>query len=460
MNGIFVSAIVKEAEAPETEFEHGQYEFDDDMQRKIASLFMRDTTFAMQTKDLIRPEYFTDTSVGTLIRIVQEHVKIYRAVPDLKILPTILKDEISAKRIRPDMVEGVKQMVKDALSADLSNPDYVTTRVTDFAKHQAIEQSLMKIFEGGYLEKGKFDDIGKLMKEALQVGAVTDGGDYNYFDEIEARTQQRHDILAGKLVREGITTGYPALDACLYHYGWGRRELSCVLGAAKAGKSMALGDFGKNASLAGYNVYYDSLEVHKEIIASRLDAALSDTLIRDLHKDPDKVEAEIRKMQARAGQFRMRDHPSGTLKPSQLHRLLERYRTDGLMFDLVIVDYADIMASEYRSDNLQDNLRTIYIDLRAIAHEMNVAMLTATQTNRDGAKAHTAKATDVGDDWNKARTVDIMIGINATDAEKAAGEARLTWLLSRNTEDGFSIRIKQDRQKMQFLTKVIGKEGL
>ncbi|WP_326894426.1 hypothetical protein U8P73_36700 (plasmid) [Rhizobium beringeri] len=51
-----------------------------------------------------------------------------------------------------------------------------------------------------------------------------------------------------------------------------------------------------------------------------------------------------------------------------------------------------------------------------------------------------------------------MIGINATDAEKAAGEARLTWLLSRNTEDGFSLRIKQDRAKMQFLKKVIGKE--
>lgn len=455
-----MSAVAAEIEAPEADVEASKYEFDDDMQRKIASLFMRDTTFAMQTKDLIKPEYFVDANVGTMIRLVQEHVKVYRSVPDLKILPTILKDEIAAKRIRPDMLDGIKGMIKDAIAADLSNPDYVAERVTDFAKHQAIEQSLMKIIEGGFLEKGKWDDIGKLMKDALQVGATTDGGDYNYYEEIEGRTQQRHDIAAGKVVRDGITTGYAAMDGLLYHYGWGRRELSCILGAAKAGKSMALGDFGKNASLAGYNVYYDSLEVHKEIIAARIDAALSDTLIRDLHKDPDKVEAEIRKMQARAGQFRLRDHASGTLKPSQLHRIIEQYRTDGLMFDLVIVDYADIMASEYRSDNLQENLRTIYIDLRAIAHEMNVAMLTATQTNRDGAKAHTAKATDVGDDWNKARTVDIMIGINATDAEKAAGEARLTWLLSRNTEDGFSLRIKQDRQKMQFLTKIIGKEGL
>lgn len=436
--------------------EVAQFDFDQSFQTKAVSLFMRDTTFAMRVKDMLRPEYFTDDAAGTMVRIVQDHVKTYRAVPDLKILPTILKDEIAAKRIRPDMIDGVKKLVKDAITADLSNPDFVTDKITDFAKTQAIIQAMEKSIP--LLEKGEFGKIAQIMKEANAVGAVTDGGDYDYFEEIRARTQQRHDLKAGKVIRDGITTGYSALDAYLYHYGWGRKELSCIMGAAKAGKSMSLGDFGKNAAMAGYNVFYDSLEVAKEIIASRVDAAMSDTMMRDLHKDPDAVERAIRTIQAKSGQFRMRDHASGTLKPSQLHRLLENYRADGIIFDLVIVDYADIMASEYRSDSLQENLRTIYIDLRAIAHEANCAVLTATQTNRDGAKASTAKATDVGDDWNKARTVDIMIGINATEPEKAAGEARLTWLLSRNTEDGFSIRIKQDRQKMKFIEKIIGKE--
>lgn len=444
------------AEIEEPVIEPGQYDFDDDMQRKIASLFMRDTTFAMQTKDLIKPDYFTDVSIGALVRIVQNHVAVYRAVPDMKILPTIIKDEIASKRIRPDMVEGVKSMIKEALVADLSNPKFISDRVADFAKHQAIEQAIMRSVD--LLEKGKFTEIAKIMKEATEVGLANDGDDYDYFDEVVNRTAKRHDILAGRVIREGITTGYSAMDALLYHYGWGRRELSCMLGAAKAGKSMSLGDFAKNATMAGYNAFYGSLEVHKEIIADRLDAALSNTLMRDLHKDPDAVKAAVDKLKAKSGKFKIRDFASGTLKPSALHRVLERYRTDGLIFDLVVVDYADIMAAEYRSDNLIENLRTIYIDLRALAHEMNVAMLTATQTNRDGAKAHTAKATDVGDDWNKARTVDIMIGINATDAEKHAGEARLTWLLSRNTKDGFSLRIKQDRERMQFLTKILAIE--
>lgn len=438
------------------EAEEAQFDFDPSFQSKIASLVMRDTTFAMKTKDLLKPEYFTEDAHGALVRIVQNHIKVYRHVPDMRILPTILKDEITAKRIRPDMIEGVKNAVKEAIKADLSNPDFVADKVVGFAKHQAIEQAIMSSLP--LLEKGEWDKIGVLMKDAVAVGAQTDGGDYDYYAELKNRTQQRHDLRAGKVIRNGITTGYAAIDAYLYHYGWGRKELSCMMGPAKSGKSMSLGDFGKNASLAGYNVLYDSLEVSKEIISERLDAANADTLMRELHKDPDAVERAIEALRtASTGHFKLRDHASGTLKPSVLHRLIEQYRADGIMFDLVIVDYADIMAAEYRSDSLQENLRTIYVDLRAIAHEFNIAMLTATQTNRDGAKAVTSKATDVGDDWNKARTVDILIGINATDAEKAAGEARLSWLLSRNTEDGFSLRIRQDRQKMQFLTKVLGK---
>ncbi|QNH71638.1 DNA helicase [Rhizobium phage V1VFA-S] len=436
--------------------ETAQFEFDQSFQTKVAALVMRDTNFAMNTKDLIKPEYFTEDAAGALVRIVHEHVKTYRSVPDMKILPTILKDEIAAKRIRSDMVDPIKKMVRDVLTTDLSNPQFVQDKVTDFAKHQAVEGAIMQILP--LLEKGKdWGKIGQLMKDAVSIGAVTDGGDYDYFEEIKNRTKERHDLKAGKVVRSGITTGYAAIDAYLYHMGWGRKELSCIMGAAKAGKSMSLGDFGKNAAMAGYNVFYDSLEVAKEIIASRVDAAMSDTLMKDLHKDPDKVEAAIKAIAAKSGHFKLRDHASGTLKPSVLYRLLEKYRADGIIFDLVIVDYADIMAAEYRSDSLQENLRTIYVDLRAIAYECNCALLTATQTNRDGAKASTAKATDVGDDWNKARTVDLMLGINATDAEKAAGEARLTWLLARNGESDFSLAIKQDRAKMQFITKILGK---
>ncbi|WLR91027.1 DnaB-like helicase C-terminal domain-containing protein [Shinella zoogloeoides] len=438
--------------------EQQSYEFDGAFQQKIVSLFMRDTQFAMRTKDLIKAEYFTEAASGAVVNMVQEHLKTYKAAPDPRIIPTLLKDAFAAKRIRPDMKDDVVAVVKGALgkNVDLSNSNYVLDKVKDFARHQAVEQAIMASLPA--LEKKDWKSIEKLMKGALSVGASVDSQDYDYWKEIDSRTIRREDIKAGRLVKRGITTGYTGMDAYLFHAGWGRRELSCLMGAAKAGKSLGLGDFTKNASLAGFNAFYGSCEVASWIIAERIDAALSDTMIKDLAVDPATVKAKIQAMEAKSGAFKMRDFASGTLKPSQLHRIIEEYRNDGIIFDLITVDYADIMASEYRSDNLQENLRTIYIDLRAIAHEFDAALLTATQTNRDGAKAATAKATDVGDDWNKARTVDILIGINATDAEKAAGEARLYWALSRNTEDGFSLRIRQNRQKMQFLNKIIARE--
>lgn len=436
--------------------ETGAYDFDIAFQSKIINLFLRDTSFAMKTKDLIKPEYFTQDAFAQVMRIAQDHVSTYRSVPDKASITQIVKDAVASKRVRAEDAVEVGKIMIGAWRADLSNPSYISEKVVNFAKHQAIEQAIMASLP--LLDGGKFDKIASLMRETMAVGADADGDDYDYYEEISSRTQEREDLLAGKVVRSGITTGYAAIDAYLYHYGWGRKELSLIMGAAKSGKTLSLGDFAKNASLAGFNTFYGSCEVSKTIIANRLDASISETMMRELHKNPKHVEDEVRKIQARAAPFKMRDYPSGLLKPSQLNRALENYRSEGIIMDLVVVDYADIMAAEYRSDSVIENLRSIYIDLRAIAHEQNCAMLTATQTNREGAKSLTAKATDIGDDWNKARTADILIGLNASEEEIRIGEARLTWLLSRNSEAGFTLRIKQDRQKMQFLTKVMGRE--
>lgn len=436
--------------------EKSKYDFDLSFQERIATMMVRDTTFALRARDLIEPEYFANEALQALIGITKSHIATYRAAPDLALMPMLIKDAVAAKKIRKDVVSDISDLLKRIMTNSAATPEFVIDRVSDFAKHQAVEKAILDSVP--LLEKGDFNKISEKMKEALAVGAVSEGDTYDFFAEIENRTQRREDILAGRIVKRGITTGYSAIDALLYHNGWGRKELSCLMGPAKSGKSMSLGDFGKNASMAGYNVLYVSLEVAKEIIAERIDAAMSDTMMKDLHKSPADVQKAIQAIEKKSGRFILEDRPSGSMKPSHLQRMLEKYRSEGIIFDEVIVDYADIMAAEYRSDDLRETLRTIYIDLRAIAHEYNVAMITATQTNRDGAKSVTAKATDVGDDWNKARTVDILIGINATDAEKRAGEARLYWALSRNTEDGFTVRVKQNRQKMQFIESVIGKE--
>lgn len=432
------------------------YEFDETFQDKIAGIYARDTTFAKRVNDLIKPEYFTNAGTAHFVKMCQDHMMKFGNVPDKVTFVKLLKEAFASKRLRDDLLDGVKKAFVKSTMADITNADYVAEEVATFAKHQGIQEAMMKSLP--LLEKGDFTKIRELMATACQIGLADDWEDYDYFGKIKERTAKREDVASGLIVRDGITTGHAKIDQHLYHHGWGRKELSCIMGPAKSGKSLSLGEFGKNASLAGYNVLYVSLEVAKEILSERIDAALSSTLMTELVTDRALVEAAISAAEAKAGTFKIIDFPSGTLKVTALERVLDKYRDKGHVFDLLLLDYADIMKPDQRGAELRDGLRQIFIDLRALAHKYNLAVLTATQTNREGAKAVTAKATDVGDDWNKARTVDILIGINATEAEKQAGEARLFWALSRNTADGFSIRIKQDRSRMQFLTDVVGVE--
>ena len=122
------------------------------------------------------------------------------------------------------------------------------------------------------------------------------------------------------------------------------------------------------------------------------------------------------------------------------------------------MDYLDIMAPERWVESERENLRALGLSLRAIGHEQNAAILSATQTNREGGKALTAKAEHAAEDINKVRTVDVLLSINSTEPERAAGEARIYFAAMRNTEDHFTLRIKQERSKMKFLTKVLGRE--
>ncbi len=451
-----MTTVLEEDLAPaETEAKDPGFEFDDALQRKIVALILRDTNFAAKTHGLLEPGFFEQEADGHLTKIALDYYGAYRKAPDVSIMIPLIKDAVAHKKIRKDILPDISSRLREILKTDISDRGYVASKVEEFARNKAMERAILASVE--LLGKGDFAAIKRTMDAAMVVGA-DESNEYNYWGMVEARTEERKLRAAGVVKRDGITTGYPDLDKELHHWGWGRKEMSLMMGAAKAGKSMSLGDFGKSASLAGYVVDYFTCEVSAKIIADRTDANVADVLMKKLDENAFAVDEAVKKMAAGAGDMACHEFASGSLKPSQIRRTLEKRRARGIITDLLIVDYADIMAPEYRSDNLIDAMRSIYVDLRAIAFDYDCAVLTATQTNREGAKAMTAKATDVAEDFNKIRTADLVISINATEAEKAAGEARLFIAASRNSEGEFTLRIKQDRGRMKFITKILGRE--
>jgi len=438
------------------------YDFDAAFQRKIAALALRDAAFIRQTEGLVKPEYLEDDAAATLVDIVNTYYSEYRAAPSLAVVAKIVKERIKSKAIRADMGSELAKAIRDLNSEDLSDRDYVVDEVARFARHQAIGRAIYNSVD--LLEDKKFEEIGDIIKKAVDVGAVKDGGGYDFFKEIDSRTKRRVDVTKGLIKPDGITTGFHAFDDVLYHKGWGRKELTVLMGAAKSGKTTALCEYAVRATLAGFNVLYVTLEVSRDILAERLDTNISEVDMRELAAKFHEVKDKLSVLKDKAGRLELREYPTGSMKPSDLRRLIAKYASEGILFDLIVVDYADIMAPEIRSGAPIEDSKSVYVDLRGIAFEPTApggkspAILTATQTNREGAKATVARMTDVADDFNKVRIADLVISINSTEEEKTLGEARLFFAASRNQAGNFTLRIKQDLNRMKFLVKILGRE--
>lgn len=448
------------------------YTFDEPFQEKIVALSLRDPAFVARAEGLIRPEYFEATAHAALVNIANRYYETYRKTPgDKTTIAHLIRRDLINKVITKEIATACVRALTDRKQADIdaglapglfqvdvSDRDYVVDQVATFARNRAVSQAILESVED--VDKNDFDRINKRMREALDVGAHSDTGMYDYGESVEARTHERLDRAAGKLPPTGITTGHHEFDKLLYHKGWGRKELSVLLGAAKMGKTTALLDFGISAcgSAEKHNVLYVTLEVSAKIIADRLDARVSDTKMSDLDKNIHTVKSAVQVFMKNAGKFIIQEFPSGMMKVSDLRRLIERYKSKGTIFDLVVLDYADLMQPERLTDSTTENSKSVYVNLRGLAMQEGFALLTATQTNRDGAKKAVATATDVAEDFNKIRIADVVISINKTDEERKVGECRLHFAACRNQAGGFTVRVRQEVEKMKFFAEFLGED--
>lgn len=440
-----------------------KFDFDGDFQSKITALTCFDTDFLKRTSHILKAEYLENDGESILSSLSLNYFLKYGEAPDKSILVSLIKENADKKLIRKELLPLVVDSFKKIQRIDLTGKKYVEDKVVEFAKKQAISFAILKSVE--LLESGKTAEIEKIISEAVSIGANEESSAYDYFSELNNRTETRIEKMLGKRPPQGITTGHKKLDDLLYHQGWGRKELSCLIGGPKSGKTATMIGFARSASQAGYNVLYVTLEVSAQIVSDRLDALISETKMKELGLKAKSVQEKVNDEMAKSGQFIIHDFPPNTLTPNNLRSLIEKYKKTGInkdgstrppiKFDLIALDYADLMVPNFRTQNVIENSRTIYVDLRAVAHEENCAVLTATQSNREGAKSVVIKAENVAEDYNKVRTVDLLISINCTEEEASRGEARLYFAASRNQESGFSLVVKRDLSLMKAISSIV-----
>lgn len=440
-------------EAPLFSYEPSAFDFDESFQVDLAAYACRDNSFVRQCSDLITPDQFENYGVATVVDISQDYVRKYGSAPSEKILVSLINQRHRSGKIREDLWVEVRKAIGKIVKVKLADTNYMVDKLSTFSKHHAVEQALMQSID--LKDKGDFEAVGNIMQKALMIGASDDAKEYDFFAKITDRTAKRKEAASGVAPPTGISSGIKGLDDVLYHKGWGRKEMVIFMGAPKSGKSTALGHFGLSACLQGYNVLYASLEVSDEIIAERIDAAITDIPISEIEDRIMEADKKIRELEEKSGDFHLFQFPPDTFSPNDLRRLLDKQKAKGFTYDVICCDYGDIMAPNFRTNDSIKDSKSIFLSLRAIAMEQNAALLTATQTNREGAKSGTATMGDVAEDFNKVRIADLLISINKTEEERANDEARLYFAASRNQRGDLTIKIKQDMERMKFLTDIV-----
>ncbi|MDC9583072.1 DnaB-like helicase C-terminal domain-containing protein [Xenorhabdus sp. PR6a] len=429
--------------------------FDENFQTMLAAYYCRDYRFVTQAHDLVEPKQFDNKALSFLVSAAGRFYKMYKQPPSMPTLITLITNDVKAKAIRPEYVPDVKTAIAKINDVKLTDSQYMVDQVTLFARSVAFDNAMIKAAE--FKDKGDFDKAMQIMDKVKHLGGQGNTEVYDYFSESATRFEAREKRASGEAPPQGITTGYRAIDALLYHKGWGRKEMTLFMGFAKSGKSTGMGEFGVNAALAGFNVLYVSLEVHKEIVADRFDARLSETDMDELVDSRERVSAKLKDLGAtgKVGKMFVIQRPPGTVAPNDIVRMIEGIIATGVTLDMLIIDYADLMKPNYRSGDVREDVKSIYTDTRAIFDTYNVAGITASQTNREGGSSEVATMMHAADNVEKVRIADLIITINKTEEEKAKGEARLYIAGSRNQKGEVSVRIEQNLDQMRFIKRII-----
>jgi replicative DNA helicase len=440
-------------------------QFDDVFQEQLAAHYLRDDVFVQQVGTLVEPDYFENETLAALVAIQKEYLVRYNACCTLKTFIQVMQRLIAVKRVKVADMNEAKRLLGVIWKDPLQDRQFVVDTIAEFARKQAISNGTLVLVDAlDSDDQAKISSALQQLDEAKGVGAFDTAQAVDFKVTRASRIQRREERAAGTYTNAGISTGCPELDARLTpHRGWGRKELSILMGPPKSGKTAAMIQFAVAAAVAGKRVFYASCEVDADIIGDRSDANISGIPLKELEARSSEVDRAVEAWEKNPGlgEFILQAFPMRSLKVSELTRILKRYQAQGIDFDLIVVDYLGIMKSETNYSEKRHGLAEIGQDLRAMATIFNAACLTGYQTNREGTKKaqrNVSDGTDAADDYEVVRTADALITINADEEMRANGEVLLYFSEMRNAESGLRMRYGQDFTCMRFLTDYRGNQ--
>ena len=420
---------------------------------KIETTILRNLLFnneyCRKVLPFIKTEYFENLHEKVVFEVICKFIVAYEELATKEVL--LIETEK-----RTDITEDTYKTICDYVSklddghADL---EWVTDTTEKWCRDRAIYLALMESIKiaDGQDEKKNRDAIPSILQEALAVGFDNNVG-HDYLNDFE----KRYDFYHKKQERISFDLDY---FNKITKGGMPNKTLNIALAGTGVGKSLFMCHVAASVLLQGKNVLYITLEMSEEKIAERIDANLLNINIKDIETLPkimfeSKVNAIAKKTQ---GTLIIKEYPTASAHSGHFRALLNELQLKkSFRPDIVFIDYLNICASSRYKGNLSVNsysyIKSIAEELRGLAVETNVPIVSATQTTRSGSTNSDPDLTDTSESFGLPATADLMFALISTEELEGLGQIMVKQLKNRYNDPTVNKRfvVGIDRAKMRL----------
>jgi replicative DNA helicase len=383
-------------------------EYTRELQQLFLEMMLQDATSYVRVQNIYNPENF-DRSLRAVAEFLKKHSEDHKTLPTYEQIRATTGVELKPV---PELNEG--------------HYEWFMNEFEQFTRRQELERAILK--SADLLEKGDYDPVEKLIKDAVQISLTKDMGT-DYFADPKARID-RYFNSGGQ-----VSTGWPQLDRLLYG-GFSRGELNIFAGGSGSGKSLVMMNIALSWLQAGLSGVYITLELSEELTSLRTDAMLTGTGTKDIRKDIDTTTMKVRLVSKKAGQYRVKALPAQSTVNDIRSYLKEVQIQTGIRVDFVMVDYLDLVMPVSVKVNPNDQfIKDKYVaeELRNLAKELGILLVTASQLNRSAVEEVEFDHSHIAGGISKINTADNVFGIFTSRQMRERGRYQIQCMKSRSS---------------------------
>jgi replicative DNA helicase len=412
---------------------------------------LNDEGYARRTLPYLKPEYFSDRIEKTVYQQIDSFIQNYNSLPTKEAL-TIEMDKV--KNLSDTEFEQCVEYISQLVIEQPEDTDWLISTTEKFCQEKAVYNAIMEsisILEPNDKEDRDKGSIPELLSDALAVSF-----DPNIGHDFVEDAEERYDFYHRKEERVPFDLEYMNK---ITQGGLPRKTLNILMAGTGAGKSLAMCHMASANMMDGKNVLYITMEMAEEKIAERIDANLLNVTLDDL-KSLSKVmyDKKIARVKGKTtGKLIVKEYPTASAGVGHFRHLINELKLKkSFAPDIIYIDYLNIcMSSRLRNGGNHNSytlVKAIAEEIRGLAGEQNVPIVSATQTTRSGYGSSDIDLTDTSESFGLPATADFMAALIVTEELDEINQIMIKQLKNRYGDPGqykrFMVGI--DRAKMRL----------